>query len=76
MVQLNENEWLVVIGNDNGSINGTPSNVYAHITNDYQTLGNGASNRNYHWVNKTIKKWAKENMIQFSLESDDDEDEE
>ena len=55
-------------------MNGTPSNVYASITNYAKTLGkNGKPNRNYHWVNKTIKKWAEENMLQFQLEGDEDE---
>ena len=74
MLQLNEQEWVVLIGNENGNINGTPSEQYAHITNDYRTLGKyGKPNRNYHWVNKTIKKWAEENMLQFQLEGDEDE---
>ena len=74
MLQLNEKEWVVLIGNDSGNINGTPSNVYAHITNDYKTLGkNGKPNPNYQWVNKAIKKWAEENMLQFQLEGEDNE---
>jgi hypothetical protein len=75
MLQLNEKEWIVLIGNESGNINGTPSNVYASITNDARTLGKyGKPNRNYHWVNKIIKKWAEENMIQFQIESDDDDE--
>ena len=73
-MQINANEFQVLIGNDYGGMNGTPSNVYASITNFAQTLGkNDKPNRNYHWVNKTIKKWAEENMIQFQLEGDEDE---
>lgn len=76
MMQLYEKTWVVLIGNASGNINGTPSNVYASITNDAKTLGkNGKPNRNYHWVNKILKKWAEQNMINFQLESDDDEDE-
>lgn len=73
-MQINANEFQVLIGNDYGGMNGTPSNVYASITNFAQTLGkNDKPNRNYHWINKTIKKWAEQNMIQFQLEGDEDE---
>lgn len=69
MLQLNDKQWIVLIGNENDSINGTPSEQYASITNDYQTLGkNNKPNKNYHWVNDAIKKWAEENMIQFQME--------
>lgn len=73
-MQLDEKNWEIIIGNDYGGMNGTPSNVYASITNFAKTLGkNGKENKHYHWVNKTIKKWAEENMIQFQLEGDEDE---
>ena len=69
MLQYDWNKWVVLIGNDSGNINGTPSNVYASITNDYETLGkNNKPNPNYHWVNDAIEKWARENMINFSFE--------
>lgn len=69
MLQLNDKQWIVLIGNENDSINGTPSEQYASITNGYQTLGkNNKPNKNYHWVNDAIKKWAEENMIQFQME--------
>lgn len=75
MLQLNEREWVVLIGNESGNINGTPSNVYASITNDAITLGkNGKANPNYHWVNKILKKWSEENMLQFELEGDDEDE--
>ena len=74
LVQLNATDWQIIIGNDSGAINGTPSNQYAHITNDYATLGkNAKQNRNYRWVNKTIKRWAEQNMILFELEGDENE---
>lgn len=73
-MQINANEFQVLIGNDYGGMNGTPSNVYASITNFAQTLGkNKKPNPNYRWVNKTIKKWAEQNMLQFQLEGDEDE---
>ena len=69
VLQVDAKNWLVLIGNDSGNVNGTPSNVYASITNDYPTLGkNHKENPNYHWVNDAIEKWARENMINFSFE--------
>lgn len=75
MIQLDERNWEVLIGNASGNINGTPSERYASITNFNRTLGrNKALNENYHWVNDAIKEWATENMIQFQLEDDEDEE--
>ena len=72
---LNDKELIVTIGNGTAYQRKVPSEVYASITNDYQTLGKyGKRNRNYHWVNKTIKKWAEQNMLQFEIESDDDDE--
>ena len=71
IVQLSENEVTIVIGNEDGSINGTPSNVYASVTNDAQLLdwqGKKIPNPNYHWVNAAIAEWAKENMVAMNLE--------
>ena len=71
---LNDKELIVTIGNGTAYQRKVPSEVYASITNDVRKLGkNGKPNRNYHWVNKTIKKWAEENMLQFQLEGDEDE---
>ena len=75
MIQLDERNWEVLIGNASGNINGTPSERYASITNFNRTLGrNKALNENYHWVNDAIIEWAFENMIQFQLEDDEDEE--
>lgn len=72
LVPLNEKDWLVIIGTEGDNQIGKSSIEYAHITNDYKTLGkNNKPNRNYHWVNKVLKKWAEENMLQFQLEGDD-----
>lgn len=74
MIQLNEHEWEVLIGNESGNINGTPSERYASITNFNRTLGKYQKmNPNYMWVNKAIKEWALENMLQFQLEEEEDE---
>lgn len=75
LLQVNERDWLVLIGNDNSSINGVPSNVYASITNFSKTLGkNGKPNRNYHWVNKAIKRWFEQNKLQFNTNGDDEDE--
>lgn len=75
MLQLNEREWEVIIGNASGNINGTPSERYASITNFNATLGrNKKPNPNYHWVNKAIKEWATENMLQFQLNGGEDDE--
>ena len=75
MHQLDAKTWVVTIGDGSTAKHKVPSEVYAHITNDYRTLGkNGKTNRNYHWVNKAIKEWVEENMLQFQLESDDDDE--
>lgn len=75
MRQLDARNWEVLIGNASGNMNGTPSERYASITNFSKTLGrNRVPNPNYHWVNNAIKEWATENMIQFQLEDDEDEE--
>lgn len=75
LLQTSATDWLVLIGNDNSSINGVPSNRYASITNFNKTLGkNGKANKNYHWVNKAIKAWVNANGIQFKIDGDDDDE--
>ena len=74
MIQLDANNWEVLIGNASGNINGTPSEKYASITNFNATLGkNKKKNENYRWVNKEIIEWAFENMLAFEMEGEDDE---
>ena len=76
MIQLDANNWEVLIGNASGNINGTPSEKYASITNFSSTLGrNKKPNPNYHWVNNAIKEWATENMLQFQLNNGGEDDE-
>ncbi len=66
--QGNEVEWIIVIGNEDTSINGTASNRYASILNDAKTItykkktADGykyitKSNKHYHWVNAAIREW-------------------
>ena len=54
--QGTEKEWIIVIGNDDTSINGTASNKYASLLNFEQTI-KGRNNKHYQWVNKAIKEW-------------------
>ena len=71
-------KWVIIIGTDDGSINGTPSNQYAAITNNARFLkfkNRSVPNPNYHWANEAVKKWARENGIQISLDAGDEEDE-
>ena len=71
---IDDKHWFVTVGDGTAAKHKVPSEVYASITNDARTLGkNGKANRNYHWVNKAIKEWAEQNMLQFQLESDEDE---
>lgn len=62
-------EWVIVIGNDDTSINGTASNRYASIVNDARTItrhkktADGVQTyifdnyKNYHWVQAAIREW-------------------
>lgn len=74
-VQGNQLRWVIVIGNDDGSMNGTPSNQYAAFTNNAVTLKKGKRNPNYHWANDAIKDWARDNGMTIAFEIGDEEDE-
>lgn len=77
-VQGNGLCWVITIGQSSGEINGTPSNVYAAITNNARTLkfkNRSYPNPNYHWANRAIERWARENSIQIAMQSEDDMDE-
>lgn len=67
--------WVIVIGNNDGSMNGTPSNQYAAFTNNATTLKCGKENPNYHWANDAIKKWANDNGMNIAFGNEDEEDE-
>ena len=76
MLQLSEDEWLIIIGNEDGSINGTPSNQYASLLNNSKTItfkGYVKANRHYHWVNKVIENWANIYGVQMTIEMEDDD---
>jgi len=67
--QGTEKEWIIVIGNDDTSINGTASNKYASLLNEARTITRKTKtpndgyiyttyeNRHYHWVNAAIREW-------------------
>lgn len=66
--QGTEKEWLIVIGNDDTSINGTASNQYASLLNDARTITRKVKtndgfifttyeNKHYHWINSAIREW-------------------
>lgn len=78
LLQLNAQEWLVIVGNADGSINGTPSNQYAAFTNNAKNItykGKTFRNPNYHWANNAILDWANQNKIKLQMEMEDIEDE-
>ena len=77
-VQGNEKEWVITIGNEDASINGTPTIQYAAVTNFALTLnirGRIYPNPNYHWVNDAIDEWVQENKLILGLQQEDEESE-
>ena len=74
-VQGNPKEWLITIGNDDASINGTPTIEYAALLNFSVTI-KGKNNKHYHWVNEAIKEWVEENKLLFGLQTESDFEEE
>ena len=70
-VQGNEKEWIITIGNDDASINGTPTIQYAAITNFATTLtirGKVYPNPNFGWVSKAVNEWLDENKMLIELQ--------
>lgn len=70
-VQGNPTQWLITIGNDDASINGTPTIQYAALLNFSVTI-KGHSNKHYHWVNDAVREWIYENKLLLALDSEDD----
>lgn len=70
-VQGNPKQWLITIGNDDASISGTPTVQYAALLNFSQTI-KGVKNKHYHWVNKAVAEWIRENKLLLNLESEKD----
>lgn len=72
-VQGNPTQWLITIGNDDASINGTPTIQYAALLN-FAVVIRGYSNKHFHWVNKAVKEWITENKLLLDIKSEDDND--
>ena len=73
--QGNPNQWIILIGDDNAEISGTPTVQYASITNFAKTInrnGKEYHNRNYHWVNRAVEEWINANKLNFKIKGDED----
>lgn len=75
--QGNPKRWIITIGNEDASINGTATIEYAGLLNFKATI-KGKNNKHYHWVNKAVKEWVEENKLLMSVmsEEEDEEDDE
>lgn len=85
--QGTEKEWVIVIGNDDTSINGTASRTYASLLNDAKTITRKVKtddgyiykqykNRHYQWVNKAIREWINNNYneVDFKVEVESEDE--
>ena len=70
-VQGNPKEWLITIGTDDASINGTPTIQYAALLN-FSVVIRGHNNKHYHWVNEAVREWVEENKLLFGLQAESD----
>lgn len=70
-VQGNPKQWLITIGNDDASINGTPTIQYAALLNFSVTI-RGHKNKHYHWVNEAVREWVQENKLLLNINSESD----
>ena len=72
--QGNPKEWIILIGDNNAEISGTPTVQYAAITNFAQQItkrnGEKYNNPNYHWVNKAVAEWVNVNKLNFKIRSE------
>ena len=75
--QGNPTRWVITIGNEDSSINGTATIEYAGLLNFKQTIRNHR-NKHYHWVNRAVKDWIEENklLIAVAIENDSEDTEE
>lgn len=72
--QGNPKRWIITIGNDDASINGTATIEYAGLLNFKATIKN-RNNKHYHWVNKAVKEWVEENKLLLAVMSEENESE-
>ena len=70
-VQGNPKEWFITIGNEDASINGTPTVQYAALLN-FAPIIRGYKNKHYHWVNQAVTEWVVENKLLIYLQSESD----
>lgn len=73
--QGNPKRWIITIGNEDASINGTATIEYAGLLNFKQVIRNH-QNKHYHWVNKAIREWVEENKLLLAVMSEDNEEDE
>lgn len=73
--QGNPKRWIITIGNEDSSINGTATIEYAGLLNFKMTIRNHA-NKHYHWVNKAVKEWVEENKLLIQVMSEESEEDE
>ena len=75
--QGNPKEWIILIGDNNAEISGTPTVQYAEITNYAKTIkmrnGKEYNNPNYHWVNKAVEEWIRVNKLNFKINSESED---
>ena len=72
--QMDGKRWIITIGNEDASINGTATIEYAGLLNFKATIKNHA-NKHYHWVNKAVREWVEENKLLMQVMSEEDEEE-
>ena len=72
--QGNPKRWIITIGNDDASINGTATIEYAGLLNFKATI-KSRNNKHYHWVNKAVKEWVEENKLLLAVMSEENESE-
>ena len=90
-VQGTEKEYIITIGDESGKeINGQcATKEYAAYTNFNESLTIRKRdpeskavrkiqipNRNYHWVNKTIERWIQKHKLDFTLNSESEDENE
>ncbi len=71
----NPKRWIITIGNEDSSINGTATIEYAGLLNFKQMIRNH-KNKHYHWVNDSVKEWIEENKLLIAVAIEDDYDSE
>ena len=70
--QGNPKRWIITIGNEDSSINGTATIEYAGLLN-FEPVIRGHGNKHYHWVNKAVKEWVEENKLLLAIMSEDND---